>query len=50
MINGDIENGSLMAGQSVSLVKKKQKVKEIFEEIINQAEKQLFIERKSKNE
>ena len=39
-----------MAGQSVSLVKKKQKVKEIFEEILNQAEKQLFIERKSKNE
>ena len=50
IINGDIENGSLMAGQSVSLVKKKQKVKEIFEEILNQAEKQLFIEGKSKNE
>ena len=38
-----------MAGQSVSLVKKT-KSKEIFEEILNQAEKQLFIERKSKNE
>ena len=50
VINGDIENGSLMAGQSVSLVKKKQKVKEIFEEILNQAKKQLIIERKSKNE
>ena len=50
VINGDIENGSLMAGQSVSLVKKKQKVKEIFEEILNQAKQQLFFERKSQNE
>merc|ERR1711991_159913 len=37
VIDGDINNGSLMAGQSVSLVKKKQKVKEIFEEIVEQA-------------
>ena len=50
MINGDIENGSLMAGQSVSLVKKKQKVKEIFEEILDQAKKQLLFERESRNE
>ena len=32
VIDGDIENGSLMAGQSVSLVKK-QKVEEIFQEL-----------------
>ena len=30
VINGDVENGSLMAGQSVSLVKKKQKSKRNF--------------------
>ena len=35
-----------MAGQSVSLVKKKQKVKEIFDEILSQAEKQLRFEGK----
>ena len=37
VIDGDIENGSLMAGQSVSMVKKVQPVKEIIEEIIQQA-------------
>ncbi len=37
VIDGDIENGSLMAGQSVSMVKKIQPVKEIIEEIIQQA-------------
>jgi enoyl-[acyl-carrier protein] reductase II len=50
VINGDIENGSLMAGQSVSLVKKKQKVKEIFDEILGQAERQIVVEMESKNE
>jgi enoyl-[acyl-carrier protein] reductase II len=50
VINGDIENGSLMAGQSVSLVKKKQKVKEIFDEILAQAERQIVVEREFKNE
>ena len=37
VIDGDIDNGSLMAGQSVSMVKKIQPVKEIIEEIIQQA-------------
>ena len=37
VIDGDIENGSLMAGQSVSMVKKIQPAKEIIEEIIQQA-------------
>ncbi len=46
VIEGDINNGSLMAGQSVSLVKKKQKVREIFEEIVEQASTQLNNERK----
>ena len=46
VIEGDIENGSLMAGQSVSLVKKIQPVKEILEEIVFQADKQLINEMK----
>ena len=46
VIDGDIENGSLMAGQSVSLVKKKQKVEEIFQELISQANEQLNLEGK----
>lgn len=37
-IDGDIENGSLMAGQSVGMVTKEQPVKEIIEELITQAE------------
>ena len=37
VIDGDVENGSLMAGQSVSMVKKIQPAKEIIEEIIQQA-------------
>ncbi len=44
VIDGDIENGSLMAGQSVSLVKKIQPVKEIIKEIVSQAEKQLILQ------
>lgn len=38
VIDGDIENGSLMAGQSVGMVDKIQPCKEIVEELIAQAE------------
>ena len=41
VIDGDIVKGSLMAGQSVSLVKKIQPVTEIINEIISQAELQI---------
>ena len=37
MIEGDIENGSLMAGQSVGLVTSEQTVSELLEEMISQA-------------
>lgn len=37
-IDGDVENGSLMAGQSVGMVKKEQPVTEILAELIDQAE------------
>ncbi len=36
-IDGDIENGSLMAGQSVGLVKSEQPAREIFEELVREA-------------
>ena len=45
VIDGDIENGSLMAGQSVSMVKKIQSVKEIFNELISQANLQILTEK-----
>jgi len=41
VIDGDITHGSVMAGQSVGLVKKIQPVKEIIEELVSQAEKSL---------
>ena len=41
VLNGDIQNGSLMAGQSVSLVKKVQTVEEIFEELLLQIKGQI---------
>lgn len=41
VIDGDIENGSLMAGQSVGLVKKIQPIQEIIDELILQAESSL---------
>ena len=44
VVEGDIDNGSLMAGQSVSLVKKVQPVKDILSEIIMQADEQIMIE------
>ena len=46
VVDGDIENGSLMAGQSVSLVKKIQSVNEIIGEIVKQAEKQISYEQR----
>ena len=46
VVDGDIENGSLMAGQSVSLVKKIQPVKDILNEFVNQAKQQLKEESK----
>jgi enoyl-[acyl-carrier protein] reductase II len=39
--DGDIENGSLMAGQSVGLMYKVQPMKEIIQEMVNEAEKEL---------
>ncbi len=39
VIDGDIETGSVMAGQSVGLVKQEQSVEEILAELITQAEK-----------
>lgn len=37
VIEGDVEHGSLMAGQSVGMVKKEQPVSEIIEELVTQA-------------
>lgn len=36
VMDGDIENGSIMAGQSVGMVKKEQSTKEIIDELIEQ--------------
>lgn len=41
VVDGDVERGSLMAGQSVGLVNKMQTMKEMFLEIINEAEDEL---------
>lgn len=37
VIDGDVENGSIMAGQSVGMVKEEQSTEEILAELINQA-------------
>ena len=37
VIDGDVENGSLMAGQSVGMVRSEQPVAEIFAELVDQA-------------
>jgi enoyl-[acyl-carrier protein] reductase II len=37
VIDGDVENGSLMAGQSVGMVTREQPTKEILEELTDQA-------------
>jgi enoyl-[acyl-carrier protein] reductase II len=41
VIDGDVENGSLMAGQSVGMVKTQQSVAEIIAELMDQAESAL---------
>ena len=41
VIDGDVDRGSVMAGQSVGMVKKIQPVSEIIANLIEQAEKQL---------
>jgi enoyl-[acyl-carrier protein] reductase II len=41
VVDGDVENGSLMAGQSVGLVKSEQPVAEILSELVDQAESAL---------
>ena len=41
VIDGDVENGSLMAGQSVGMVTKVQPCQEIVDELVAQAEQQL---------
>ncbi|MFC2128606.1 NAD(P)H-dependent flavin oxidoreductase [Bacteroidota bacterium] len=41
VINGDVEKGSLMAGQSVGLVNKIQPLSEIINELVNDTEKEL---------
>ena len=41
VIDGDVENGSLMAGQSVGMVTKVQPAQEIMDELISQAESHL---------
>ena len=37
VIDGDVENGSLMAGQSVGMVKTEQSTQDIINELVNQA-------------
>ena len=49
VLNGDIENGSLMAGQSVSMVKEVQPVSKIFDDLLSQIDEQLLTERKNNN-
>lgn len=39
VIDGDVENGSLMAGQSVGMVKEEQSTQEIIDELLGQAKK-----------
>ena len=48
VIDGDVENGSLMAGQSVGLVKTEQPVAEILAELIGQAETALMRRREAR--
>jgi enoyl-[acyl-carrier protein] reductase II len=48
VVEGDVENGSLMAGQSVGLVKSEQPVAEILAELIAQAETALMRRREAR--
>ena len=45
VVDGDVENGSLMAGQSVGMISQEQTTAEIIQELIAQAN--TFIENKS---
>jgi enoyl-[acyl-carrier protein] reductase II len=42
VIDGDVENGSVMAGQSVGMVEKEQSVEDIINELVAQAEKSIL--------
>jgi enoyl-[acyl-carrier protein] reductase II len=48
VVDGDVENGSLMAGQSVGLVKAEQPVADILAELIGQAETALDLRREAR--
>ncbi len=48
VVEGDVENGSLMAGQSVGLVKAEQPVADILAELIGQAETALDLRREAR--
>ncbi len=48
VVDGDVENGSLMAGQSVGLVKAEQPVADILAELIDQAETALDLRREAR--
>ena len=37
-VDGDVEHGSLMAGQSVGMLKKKQPLRDILQELVDQAD------------
>jgi enoyl-[acyl-carrier protein] reductase II len=41
VVDGDIDNGSLMAGQSVGLMDRIQPMAEIFEDLLTEAEEEL---------
>lgn len=45
-VDGDVENGSLMAGQSVGMVRSEQSTAEIISELVGQAEKYLVRSRR----
>jgi len=47
VIDGDVENGSLMAGQSVGMVTKEQPAAEIIKELIDQAAMVIAARRRS---
>ncbi|MFH0924567.1 MAG: nitronate monooxygenase family protein [bacterium] len=43
VVDGDVENGSVMAGQSVGFIKKNQPVEEIIQDLVEGAERQLSL-------
>lgn len=50
VVDGDVENGSLMAGQSVGLVNKTQTVEEIIQELVSQAKAYIDREKRKDSE